>query len=693
MSGAVVSGCTSAANVVSNHSDNINFGGILGYNDRGTVKHCFYYGNNLKSADGMPGAIIGKNNSGTVKENLHISNYGGVNGSNNSDANSAFKISIGTENISLNATSESAINYGEVTAVSGTLTFNNTIYAPTGQELTLDFVYDEQIFDEGKPAFDYVYKLSTETVSQTCTPDSEGKYSFEMPSTDVIFYAGYDWEGAGTQDSPYLMNNINQVRFLATRVNILEKTYDGKYFRLENNLEFNSSDDNLIPIGGIFDGENREFCGTFDGNGKSISCLKINTSAASEQNSYAGLFGMLGTNAVVKNLTIKNSQISGAFACGAVAGYNTGTISDCIVESDVEVSSQNAASSCHGGVAGYNTGTINKCNSSAKVNNASAAGGIAGYNKNGTVTDCFYEEKSTAAINTNNSYSGFIIGHDQNGILSGNYCIGKVLKAIGLASSGIDVTGARRFYKIESQLVDNLCFVQNEQGEHDFECLIYTSNLYAPAGSTVKLNLNSFTLEEGSELVLNAVEKNALSFNISSFANGICAFTMPAYDVSLVIKTTEISQGQTGPDPNDNTDIDPAEIILALQKDPYTKNMYYASFYNPRKAYKVPKGTKVFYVIKTGNNKLDIEEETSGIINAGEPVILQSTSENITLVLTEQSGSYSYTNILRGTETDVNAPQNAYVLGFSIKGGVGFYKATGTIAAGKAYLLKEDQSE
>jgi hypothetical protein len=121
--------------------------------------------------------------------------------------------------------------------------------------------------------------------------------------------------------------------------------------------------------------------------------------------------------------------------------------------------------------------------------------------------------------------------------------------------------------------------------------------------------------------------------------------------------------------------------------------MYYASFYNPRKAYKVPKGTKVFYVIKTGNNKLDIEEETSGIINAGEPVILQSTSENITLVLTEQSGSYSYTNILRGTETDVNAPQNAYVLGFSIKGGVGFYKATGTIAAGKAYLLKEDQSE
>ena len=670
-----VSGCSSAANVIARHSNNADFGGIVGYNS-GTVKHCFYYGDRVVT-EVSKGAIIGYNE-GTCLECLHIAkSIGGISNYNSNNANYAYILTIKSEDIYLNIDENNSTNYGLITEVSGTLIIDGTIYAPMGQYLTLDFGYTGQHFGKDKLAFDYFFKDSWQSISETCIKNEEGKYEFRMPSSDVSFYAGYEWEGEGTQDEPYKIENIYQMDYLATRVNILEKSFEDEYFILDNDLTFDGSNNNYIPIGGYYNDVNREFCGTFDGNGKTISGININKTGNTQADSFAGVFGRIGSYGNVKNLNIQNSNITGYFACGSIAGFNAGYINNCSVESNVVISSTNSSSSCHGGISGYNVGTIEECKSSAKVYNSTAAGGITGYNKDGTITDCFYTETSEDSIKATASYVGFIIGHDENGNLQNNYCIGKELYAVGIASSGIDVAGAKKLYKIISTLVDNISFVQNQNGELDFEGFIYDSSLYAPANSIVKINLNSFSLSDNSVLILKAVDQSDAYKNINSFVNGVCTFTMPAFDTSIV---TLLRTEQT-------------DSVVTLQRDPYSQNVYYASFYNSTTTFKVPENTKVFYVIKAGNNKLSIEEEESGIINANQPVILQSSSQFITLELTDLTGSYTYQNLLLGTENAITAPQNSYILSFSQKGGVGFYKATGTIPAGKVYLLKEEDNE
>ncbi len=58
----------------------------------------------------------------------------------------------------------------------------------------------------------------------------------------------------------------------------------------------------------------KAFSGIFDGNGKTVSNLKI-----SGNNSNVGLFGYT-TNGEVKNLTVNNAEVSGRLAVGVVAG-------------------------------------------------------------------------------------------------------------------------------------------------------------------------------------------------------------------------------------------------------------------------------------------------------------------------------------------------------------------------------------
>ncbi|MBR4215168.1 MAG: bacterial Ig-like domain-containing protein, partial [Bacteroidales bacterium] len=77
--------------------------------------------------------------------------------------------------------------------------------------------------------------------------------------------------------------------------------------------------------------EHSAFSGTFDGQGHTISGIYIND----ETQSNVGLFGVTTETAVIKNLGVTDSYISGNENVGAICGKSEGTVVNCYTVSEV----------------------------------------------------------------------------------------------------------------------------------------------------------------------------------------------------------------------------------------------------------------------------------------------------------------------------------------------------------------------
>ena len=130
------------------------------------------------------------------------------------------------------------------------------------------------------------------------------------------------------------------------------------------------------------------FCGTFDGNGHTISGLSV-----TGEGSVSGLFRYLTDSAVVKNLHVAgNLRPQGSRDCvGSIAGQNAGTISNCSFSGTVSASDQ------VGGIAGVNTvtGIIEDCQVDGQIQGDHFIGGIVGENL-GVIRNC----TNSAPVNT-----------------------------------------------------------------------------------------------------------------------------------------------------------------------------------------------------------------------------------------------------------------------------------------------------
>lgn len=129
----------------------------------------------------------------------------------------------------------------------------------------------------------------------------------------------FAFRGEGTSASPYLLSTSRELRYLAATVDD-GNDYEGVYFRLENDIDLESK--NWIPMGrkkGIFKGN-------FDGNGHSISGLKVNTK------DYAGFFGYV-SGSTLENLTLLSPEVKAdTTCCGALVGWcEKAKIKDCYV--------------------------------------------------------------------------------------------------------------------------------------------------------------------------------------------------------------------------------------------------------------------------------------------------------------------------------------------------------------------------
>jgi len=275
--------------------------------------------------------------------------------------------------------------------------------------------------------------------------------------------------GTGTESNPYLIENAQQLAYLAYYVNngtdaVENVVGSGKFWKLTTNIDLNSL--SWEPIGFLNDYTDYYFFGGhFDGNGHTVANL------VTSEKQRAGFFGMMKDGSVKNVGIIGNSSIFSDYSgiAGGIVGhvtgsftinncYNTGTISSYLFSGGIignigigNVTIDNcyntgnvSATDNAGGIVGriatsditinvtidncYNTGdvssatkwvggivggidtdnitiTINNCYNTGKLNSNYAAGGIVGLGDNLIISNCY----NTGSV-FSSSRSGGIVG-------------------------------------------------------------------------------------------------------------------------------------------------------------------------------------------------------------------------------------------------------------------------------------------
>lgn len=197
---------------------------------------------------------------------------------------------------------------------------------------------------------------------------------FSYPSLSVS-----EFEGEGTEASPYLIKSLDHLILLADKVNNdteyvgsyynnqYTRTYLGKYFALANDIDMSGY--RFEPIGSTW---SQRFAGVFDGRGHKISGLTVN--AASKY--YAGLFGMADTVSVLKNVILENPTVSADYYnAGSIVAWTLGSVENVTVYNPVVSTLRVVAA----GVAGIVNGSISNCHvEDGTIEGGGYVGGVAG---------------------------------------------------------------------------------------------------------------------------------------------------------------------------------------------------------------------------------------------------------------------------------------------------------------------------
>ncbi|MCG8476140.1 MAG: T9SS type A sorting domain-containing protein [Cytophagales bacterium] len=235
------------------------------------------------------------------------------------------------------------------------------------------------------------YQLSA-WVAGKDTVSTEKEYSFVLKKDSPEIYTVRFEEnpqfagGDGSLMDPYQIATLSQLEQLSWCPSLWDK-----HFILIADIDASAtktwdSGKGFYPIVRDFYDPNRQpknFEGSFNGNGKTMSGLVINR----PHGKYIGLFGRLVSESrkreiFVKNLLMKEVNISGNAYVGAVAGECKGNISNVCVRGSVKGETE------VGGVVGYCRGSAQRVISSGEVSGVSNVGGLFGVLR-ANVRDCY----------------------------------------------------------------------------------------------------------------------------------------------------------------------------------------------------------------------------------------------------------------------------------------------------------------
>ena len=228
--------------------------------------------------------------------------------------------------------------------------------------------------------------------------------------------------GNGSVDNPYEISTAAELAWFRDYVNkesqfasaMLTDDIDLSEFCHAADAATNTEELSWDPIG-----NGRMYCGTFDGNGKTIRNLYINSTFM-----FEGFFGY-AKNGCIKNITFDNAKVKNTnkFGTRILTGGFEGTIENIKILANCSVEGTENT----GGIAGGGAGYISNCENRAMVNGTNNVGGIVGYGEGSLQNSANYGDISgvaqvgnligfAAAVNLNNVLGvGNVTATDQKG--------------------------------------------------------------------------------------------------------------------------------------------------------------------------------------------------------------------------------------------------------------------------------------
>ena len=339
----------------------------------------------------------------------------------------ALRTVVAVEDVSIDAIAltGTATTYGVagITAYSGGgISYGENLYYGSADQIRLTLSHSN-------PAIGYAFIGYTASAGTLAGNDTNG-YTLTMPDDDVAISAEFnviDWTGghAGTKDDPYIIYYKEQLDLLASSVNqgnrygYDEDHPDGYFFKLGDDIAYDPdvltidndgdgiNDSNYMPIGAFVNSAWLDFGGTFDGDGHTISGIRVYM--VDGIGYHQGLFGRV-YGGTVKNVTLADAQITGNSYVGGIVGYSDygSTITNCRVV-NVSISANGDDSEYFGGIAGLNYGTLRNnlvIGAAIPATDKNSHGAVCGFNNSdnsGSILECNYytactvggEEKAT----------------------------------------------------------------------------------------------------------------------------------------------------------------------------------------------------------------------------------------------------------------------------------------------------------
>lgn len=519
-----VANCSNAGEVNASY----NAGGIVGYKMYGTIDSCYNTGYILSSstvtanstlASAYAGGICGESSRCTIAncyntgliESTNVSTHdtyaAGISGKNSGDIDCCYNVG------SLKSSDYVAGIWGYYDSWNGG-SFANCYYlnscsqgtvekADTAVKCTKDQLTKQETF----VGFDFDDTWQMGNSAAHPFPELVSNKHSGAPSLpeDTVNFGG----GNGTMWCPYKISTKEHLN------NIRDHLTDNEWFILVNDIAFTDSD--FSEYGAFYNGgqgwdplgsdANNSFTGVLDGNGYSISGLKINTT--SESDLYLGLIGYC--QGTICDLRLEDISITGTLTgatntiwAGGICGYlSAGSIEGCTVSGTITayetcVESTDKSASIVGGIVGEsNNGAVISCNNSAEVSAyadsrdtssgggswatsakaggivakttgaisesyntgnisaeasgnyaTSSAGGITAYSKD-EISLC-YNTGSVQALGNPNNYAGGIVASFSNATISYCYNSGRISSdgSAGGASGYLSSSSISQFYNI-----------------------------------------------------------------------------------------------------------------------------------------------------------------------------------------------------------------------------------------------------
>ena len=320
---------------------------------------------------------------------------------------------------------------------------------------------------------------------------------------------------------------------------------------------------------------------------------------------------------------------------------------------------------------------------------------------NYTVADMVDIDQSAATLGENGWTSGTVVVSAKAG-----YTITKIEYLLSAGMFGVGGSDTEAPFEITIGSGKTLTKIEvygYESGSSEPETTTYTLQLVADSekGSVAVTNLlgsgivdngnGNYTVPENAEVTILATPLEGYEFTGWKVGNVSCdfldcgnalntndnpySFTMTA-DVAYLAEFAAVAPQPAGEEITPNV-------------DPENPAVYYSTFYDSAKKYELPAGVEAYVADLSGANLLLTKIAEAGeVIPNDNAVILKSTVTPFTLTPSEADAvTFSATNDLQGSDTQIATPANCYVLA-GTDGVVGFYHYTAAnLNAHKAYVV------